>query len=140
VVALVFSVVGLLVGIGIVIWQMRRRPLDAPLTWGEAMVAATFVFFLMMLAYGVIPHQWLNWADSELKWRADRILEGPNGIIASLPIEMTYEALRDMVAAGIYVVMLGLQIALFAVWQNRGKAKPIALPTSPYGRPLVKKS
>ena len=48
-----------------------------PLTWGEAMVAATYVFFLMFWVYGVVPHQWLTWAQNELKWRSDAIARRP---------------------------------------------------------------
>ena len=31
----------------------------------------------MFWVYGVVPHQWLTWADNELNWRADKILFGP---------------------------------------------------------------
>ena len=154
-VAFLFSIIVLMAGVGIIVFQMRRRPIDAPLTWGEALVAATFVFFLMFLAYGVIPHQWLNWADSELKWRKDAIgiPVGPlpiggsdhtifdNGIpLPNGEFIITKEAIRDVIVTLIYVVFLAAQIALFAIWQNRGKEKPIELPTSQYGRPLVRKS
>jgi hypothetical protein len=134
VVAFVVSTLALILGVGIVIVFMRRRPVGAPLTWGEAYVAATFVFLLMFHAYGVWPHQWLNWADNELRWRKDSIL------LDTYAIDVTKEALRDVIAVLIYAVALGLQIALFAMWQNRGKKKPAELPTSPFGRPLVRKS
>ena len=57
---------------GVVLWYGRRRPVDQPLTWGEAFAGATFVFGIMVLAYGVIPHLWLTWCDKELAWRADK--------------------------------------------------------------------
>ena len=47
----------------------KRRPVGTPLTWGEAMVAATWAFFLMFWVYGVVPHQWLTMADAEWNWR-----------------------------------------------------------------------
>jgi hypothetical protein len=31
-----------------------------------------------------------------------------------------------------------VQIALWSIWQNRGKSKPKEIPTSAFGRPLVK--
>jgi hypothetical protein len=31
-------------------------------------------------------------------------------------------------------------VALWSMWQNRGKTKPAELPVSSYGRPLVKKA
>ncbi len=118
----------------------KRRPLDAPLTWGEAMLAATFVFFVLFMAYGVVPHQWLTWADSDLGWRPDRILVGPGNVLELLPFTVTYLVLRDLVAGGIYVAFLAGQVVLWMMWQNRGKAKPKEIPTSAYGRPLVKKA
>ena len=59
----------------------RRRPVGQPLTWGEAFAAATFVFLLFVLAYGLIPHEWLVWCDKELAWRKDKtgIPLGPLG-------------------------------------------------------------
>ena len=41
------------------------------------MVFATYVFFILFWVYGVVPHQWLTWADSELNWRPDRFIVGP---------------------------------------------------------------
>ena len=121
----------------------NRRPVDAVLTWGEAMAAAAYVFMVLFLFYGVVPHQWLQWADSQLGWRKDKILTGPKtvktkSINIDFPITITYESLRDAIAAGIYIVFLGIQIALFSIWQNRGKRKPKELPTSAFGRPLLK--
>ena len=139
-VAFVVSLVALgLCTAGIVAYAGRRRP-GTPVTWGEAMAASTFVFFVMFLAYGVVPHQWLAWADNELNWRADKILYGPGDLVAKLPFTVTYQVLRDLIAAGLYIVVLGGQVALWSMWQSRGKTKPVELPVSSYGRPLVKKA
>ena len=123
----------------IVLYSRRRAP-GTPVTWGEAMAAAAFVYFTMFLAYGIVPHQWLAWADNELNWRADKILYGPGDLVAKLPFTVTYQVLRDLVAAGIYVVFLSGMVLLWSMWQNRGKTKPAELPVSSYGRPLVKKA
>jgi len=140
VVAFLVALMALALAVGVVLSVARRRPVGAPLTWGEAMAAAVFVYFTMFLAYGVVPHQWLAWADNELNWRADKILYGPGDIVAKLPFTVTYQVLRDLVAAGIYVVFLGGMVALWSMWQARGKTKPAELPVSSYGRPLVKKA
>jgi hypothetical protein len=128
---------------GVAVAYGRRRPVGAPITWGEAMAASAYVFMLLFLIYGVVPHQWLQWADSELGWRKDKILAGPEvvtnkSISFDIPMTITYETIRDAIAAGIYIVALGVQIALWSMWQNRGKAKPKEIPTSAFGRPLVK--
>jgi hypothetical protein len=139
-VALVFSTLILVLGTAAVVAYARRRPQGQALTWGEAMVAATFVYLLMGLAYGIVPHQWLTFADNELGWRSDKIVYGPGDVLNNIPFTITYQIIRDIIAAGIYIVFLGGQIALWAIWQGRGKQKQRELPTSSFGRPLVKKA
>lgn len=139
-VAFVFALIATVAFSAVVPWYAKRRPVGTPLTWGEAMVGALFAFALMFLAWGIMPHQWLTYADNALQWRKDKILFGPGDIVGKLPFTVTYEAVRDVIAAGIYIVTLGGMIALWAIWQNRGQAKPKELPTSAYGRPLVKKA
>ena len=139
-VALLFSLFIVVALTGAIVAYGKRRPVGTPLTWGEAMAAATLVFFIMFLAYGIVPHQWLTLADNELQWRADRIVSGPGGIVEQLPFTVTYRVIRDLVAVVIYGVFLGGHVAMWAIWQNRGKQKPKELATSPYGRPLVKQA
>ena len=109
------------------------------------MLAATYVFAVFFLAYGVVPHQWLTHEQNQLNWRADRIWIGHNSAAEVLstslmPFDVTFQALGDIIVVGIYGFFLGLQIFIFSWWQKRGRAKPAAeLPTSSYGRPLVRK-
>ena len=139
-VAFVVSIAVLVAGIGICLLVGRRRSPGTPFTWGEAIVGATFVFGLMVLAYGIVPNQWLKWADNELLWRSDRIrwtitFFGRGRVLVS------YQALRDIVVTVIYVVALGAQVALWSAWQKRGRAPAGEVqPTSPFGRPLVRKA
>ncbi len=124
----------------------QRCPADKEFTWGEAMLFATYVFLVLFWAYGVVPHQWLTWADSELNWRPDRFIVGPSlpwtgdqGIVEwALPFTMTYLVIRDLIAVGIYGVALAGNIVMWNQWQNRGVEKEEAKPTSEYGRPLVR--
>lgn len=140
--AFVLSLIVTIIPIVAALRYGKRRPVGTSLTWGEAMVAATLVFFVLFMAYGVVPHQWLTWADNELGWRSDRLLVGPGGILGTvLPFELTYLVLRDVVVSGIYGGFLAAQVVVWKVWQERGKAKPPRrkeLETSPFGRPLVK--
>jgi hypothetical protein len=120
----------------------KRRPIGTPLSWGEAMLAATYAYGVMFLSYGVVPHQFLFWADNELKWRADRIVAGPGKVFDKLPFEFSYTTIRDIIVATIYILFLGAQIAIWGLWQNRGKkkaAQPAEL-TSTYGRPLARRT
>lgn len=123
----------------------KRRPPGTPLSWGEALLAATYVFFLFWWAYGVVPHLWLTWADNELGWRADRVLYGfsdflrPQSEGGWLPFTITFQTLRDLIAVVIYGVFLVLPIGFWAYWQGRGERKAPEIVTTTYGRPLVRK-
>jgi hypothetical protein len=127
-----------------IVWVGKRRPPGTPLTWGEAMVASVYVFFLLFWAYGVVPHLWLAWADNELRWRPDKLLFGPGNILKPqaedgwLPLTITYQTLRDIIATVIYGAMLTANAAGFVLWQKRGKSTAVAVERSEYGRPLVR--
>ena len=139
-VAFVVSVLILIALVAPIPWYGKRRPVGTFLSWGEAMLSATYIFFIMFWAYGVVPHQWLTWADNELNWRPDAIVNGPGNVLSDyLPFTITYQTIRDIVAVGIYAVALGGMLVLWAKWQHRGDVTPgDDLETSRYGRPLVK--
>jgi hypothetical protein len=125
-----------------VVLYSKRRPVGAPLSWGEAMAAAVFAFVLFNLWYGVIPHQWITLADNEWKWRPDRIVVGPWEVLRPnrfLPVTITYVVLRDLVVLALYGLGLTLHVFHWAQWQDRAKAKPAVVPTTTYGRPLARK-
>ncbi len=128
----------------------QRRPPGTPLTWGEAMVGATYVFGVLFWLYGVLPHEFLNWADSELGWRPDKKIIGPEGSWAewfsfwkSIPLTIDKQKVRDIVAVVLYTVGLGGFMWMCKFWNNREKnaneMKAIE-PISRYGRPLVAKA
>ena len=144
-VAFVTSLIVTAVVVGGILAYQKRRPADQVVTWGEAMVGSLVVFFLMFWVYGVVPHQWLTWADNELNWRVDKIVYGPGDILKSQedggwsPIRINYIVVRDLIAVAIYLVALGGNIWMWAAWQKRGEQqaeKPVE--RSRFGRPLVK--
>ena len=145
-------IVSLIAGVAMtaaILWYGRRRPVGQPLTWGEAFVAATYVFAIFVMIYGVIPHLWLTWADKELAWRADKtgIPLGPlqllfdNGkrALGVIPVDdgvawprgitffgrgrilLSAEQIRDVIVSGIYIGGLVAHCYLWAWWQKRGK-------------------
>ncbi|MGH7751814.1 MAG: hypothetical protein ACRD0D_12345 [Acidimicrobiales bacterium] len=126
------------------LWQARRRPPGTPLTWGEAYLAGTYAFTLMFLAYGIVPHQWLAWADNELAWRRDVYFFGDDGIsfFGRGRILFPQEVLRDIIAAALYGIFTVGQVVLWLWWQKRGKkARQPGTPLlSRFGRPVVKGS
>ncbi len=124
----------------------KRRPVDAPFSWGEAMLSGTFIFGVLFLAFGVVPHQWIDHADKNLGWSRDKTLYGPGGILKPEsaggwnPITLQYEAVRDTIVVVIHLYFFGLYMFLTVWWQKRGEVEVKELPTSTYGRPLVKKA
>ena len=150
-VALLVGVILLVLGVAVILLVGRRRPIGTPLTWGEAFVGATWVFALMLLAYGIVPHQWLDYADNELLWRADKLLvgissggvefgDGAKTMGGTGRILINYQAIRDIVAATLYIVFFAGQIWLWAIWQKRGRKKPEVELSSAFGRPVVRKA
>ena len=145
--AFLFSFFVTLVMIGLAVLYGKRRPATKVVSWGEAMAGSAYAFFVMFLAFGVVPHQWLTHVQNELGWQSNKPVLGPGGIFESqaaggfFAFDINYLQVGDAIVTGIYALFLGLQIWLFAWWQKRG-TKPVttAVATSSYGRPLVKKA
>ena len=131
-----------LISFVVFMWMVRRPKSELPTTWAQAMLGGTAVFALFLLIYGVVPHEWLTWADSSLGLREDKIL------IDTWAIDFSGRALRDIVATLIYIVGLAINTWMWIAWQKRGSAKPkpaaaAATPepagTSAFSRPVTKK-
>jgi len=145
VVAFVTALLIGLAGCAAVLIYGRRRPVGASLSWGEAMAAAMFAFLMFFWWYGVIPHQWIDWADRELLWSKDQFLVQHGQALFGQrwldwwPLDINYQVVRDLVVVLIYGVGLTLHVSLWALWQDRAKQRPVEIQASRYGRPLVRK-
>ena len=114
------------------------------------MVAAHFVFSLMFWAYGVVPHQWLTWAGNELSWRPDTILFAPGQWDSIFgidlpgtfpPFTMNNETLAHIIVVRSTASSSGSTSACSCGGRTGATAKALAtVPTSGYGRPLVRKA
>ena len=129
-----------------VIPYAKRRPKGTPVSWGESMLAAVYVFGVLFLSFGVVPHQWIAHSDADLQWTKGYIIYGPLDVLkpqafgGNFPFTISYEAVRDTVVVLLHVYYFGLVLFLWSFWQKRGDAKPSTeVATSTYGRPLVKK-
>ena len=118
---LIWSIILLLVGVGVILFMARRPKSPEPPTWAQAMLGALAVFSLMILAYGTVPHEWIIFANSYLDWSAANFIFHRNRIIH---FDLNQQAANDAVAALIYVVMLGANIQLFSMWQKRPVREP----------------
>ncbi|MDP1794601.1 MAG: hypothetical protein Q8K63_10750 [Acidimicrobiales bacterium] len=145
---------------GIAMLVLMRRPKDKPLTWGEAFIGATYVFALFLLAYAIVPHQFITMCDKDFGWRSDTF-GIPTGPLHYLPgpwhgkhllwadgvtffgrgrLLVNQQTIRDIIVTNIYVVAVTTQFKLWGIAQKRGEKTAEVVPVSPYGRPLVKKA
>jgi hypothetical protein len=107
----------------------------------------------MALAYAVVPHEWMTYANSYLRMgdNAHYLLKRGQWIESTWfgqgihvpPFNIDMPALRDIIVTGIYGAVLGLNVMLFMKWQARNKvaetrATTETAPTrrSRFGRPL----
>lgn len=143
----------LLVAIVVGAFIMAKRPKPAePPTWAQCMLGAVFVFGAMLLAYGTVPHEWLTYGNSYLKWNESKFLVRSGqklGPIRFLNFDVNKRVLNDTVVTIIYVVVLSVNVYLFALWQKRPvrteqtDTAATAAPSekvvgeSAYGRPVV---
>ena len=139
---LIWSLVLLAIGLAILFWLMKRPKPNRPATWAECMAGAVGVLALMTLAYGIIPHEWITFSDAYLRWDTTRFLvrSGQEILFFDFPFDINQQAVRDVVASGIYIVFLGLNLVLFVKWQQRGQVDDAAAAETPkvsrFGRPL----
>jgi len=119
----------------------RPKKSNEPATWAATFLGALLVWALFALGYGVIPHEWLTFANSYLGFDTTTYVLRENAVV---PFSITRDKLADAVAAGIYGVVLVINIWLFALWQKRKVAEPVVAvegePTEPTagGSPLAR--
>jgi len=134
---------------------MSRKPRDPgqESTWTECYLGALGVFAIMVLAYAVVPSEWLNNANSywQLGDSTKFIFRSTEDMLWILPwhwpFDFNFPALRDIVVTGIYLVLLGVNLKLWVMWQKRHevKAVPDAADGAParrsrFGRPVRAKA
>lgn len=141
---LIWSVGLFVIGLVVVLVLMRRPKPDRPATWAECIAGAVGVFALMTLAYAVIPHEWITFSDTYLRWdttvfvfrSSQKMLFFP----WNWPFNFDKHNIRDIIVVLIYGVAIGLNVVLFTLWQKRGQEKPEAAEAPPkrsrFGRPV----
>lgn len=144
-VALVTSIVITALMVGIIFEYGKRRPVDQPCSWGEAMIGSAFVFMLLVMVFGVVPDRWVRFTDNELNWSNEAFLFTEGQLIDGDPItfppfRMDKKKFSDLVVVVQHLVALAVLPFVVFWWQNRGKKGPAAEPVSDFGRPLVKGS
>lgn len=142
---LIIATFMLIAGIGIAVLLMKRPKPDRAATWAECMAGAVGVFGLFTLAYGVVPSEWLVFANSYLNMSTDRFVKWPPWPLTKY-VKFPFSAVRDIVAVLIYLIAVGATLWLFKKWQERSTVEPAGetaetreiepAATSRFGRPL----
>ena len=132
-------IVTILFGLGVV-WYGKRRPVDAELTWGQAMAACVYVTAGMIVTFAILPDRWMAHAQGDLNMRSDAVLigHGSHGIFPQSPIIITKGTIADLVGTTIYIIGFMAVLRLWRFWQTRGQKVSDEVEKSTYGRPLVK--
>lgn len=134
----IFGATQMLVAGSFLVWVLNQ-----PMTWARAMFAATMTFVELVIIFGMVPSEWLNYAQTDLEWSAQRdALTIPSFLVLGNQVGISYAAVKDAISMGYHVVMLAgaavFAIRLQKMRQGRPPSAVRAEPRSPYGRPLVR--
>ena len=116
--------------------------LNQPMTWARATIAAMIAWFALVFFFGIVPSEWLNFAQTDLEWGNDPAFAIPPFLVLGNDVSLSWSAIKDSISMGYHVVMLGVGGVLALEIQKMKDGRPAhkqpeAL-KSPYGRPLVK--
>ena len=135
---LIFGASQLMVVGGVFLWILNQR-----MTWSRALFAAFVTWLELVIIFGMVPSEWLSYAQTDLDWSSQRIaLTIPPILVLGNTVEISYAVIKDSISMGYHLVMLAAA-AVFALElqkMKQGRPATAAKPEkkSPYGRPLVR--
>jgi hypothetical protein len=134
----VFGASQMLVVGALFVWVLNQR-----MTWARALFAGVVAWVELVIIFGMVPSEWLNFAQTDLDWSSQRVaLTIPPVLVLGNDVQLSYAAIKDSISMGYHIVML-VAAAVFVIQlqkmkQGRPASAERATPTSPYGRPLVR--
>lgn len=122
------------------LWVLNQK-----MTWARATIAALIVWLALVFFFGMVPSEWLSYAQTDLDWSTQSVaFTIPPVLVLGNAVDISWGVIKDSISMGYHIVMLGAA-AVFAIQLQRMKegrpagAAPVEK-KSPYGRPLVKGS
>jgi hypothetical protein len=120
------------------LWVLNQK-----MTWARATVAALISWLALVFFFGMVPSEWLNFAQTDLDWSSQRVAVSiPPILVLGNTVELSWAMVKDSISMGYHIVMLVVSAVLALQIQKIKAGRPAsAAPvekTSPYGRPLVK--
>ena len=120
--------------------------LNQPMTWARATFASFIAWMELVMIFGIVPSEWLNFSQTDLEWSfQDVLFQIPPFLVLGNEVEIPTGAIKDAISGGYNVTMLALA-GVFAYQLQKIKdgrpasAKEAETQVSPYGRPLVERS
>lgn len=140
-----WKAVGYLIVLGattmVIVGALFLWVLNQKMTWARATIAAMIAWISLLFYFGMVPSEWLNFAQTDLEWGNDVALVIPSWLVLGNTVDISYAAIKDAISGGYHAVMLG-GAAVFTLQVQKIKdgrpTRAVAEPKSPYGRPLVK--
>jgi hypothetical protein len=134
----IFGATQLMVVGGVFLWILNQR-----MTWSRALFAGFVAWLELVIIFGMVPSEWLNYAQTDLDWSSQRIaLTIPPILVLGNTVEISYAVIKDSISMGYHIVMLvvagvfALQVQKMHLGRPPSAEKPEK--KSPYGRPLVR--
>jgi hypothetical protein len=134
----VFGASQMLVVGAMFVWVLNQK-----MTWARALFASFVTWIELVIIFGMVPSEWLNFAQTDLDWSSQRVaVTIPAVLVLGNEVQLSWAAIKDSISMGYHVVMLAAG-AVFALQLQKMKKGPPASadkppPRSPYGRPLVR--
>jgi hypothetical protein len=121
-----------------VLWVLNQK-----MTWARATIAAFIAWIALVFFFGMVPSEWLNYAQTDLDWSSQRVAVSiPPFLVLGNTVELSWAMIKDSISMGYHIVMLGVSAVLALQIQKIKEGRPAAAAPvekkSPYGRPLVK--
>jgi hypothetical protein len=119
------------------VWVLNQK-----MTWARATFAAFLTWIELVIIFGIVPSEWLNFAQTELDWSAQRVaLTVPPFLVLGNDVDISYAMVKDSISMGWHIFTLGagaiLAIQIQKIKEGRPPSAEKPEPKSPYGRPLV---
>ncbi|MEA1902587.1 MAG: hypothetical protein U9N56_03570 [Actinomycetota bacterium] len=120
------------------LWVLNQR-----MTWTRAAVAAMIAWLALVFFFGMVPSEWLNFAQTDLEWSSQNIaFTVPPILVLGNEVDISFAVIKDAISGGYIVAMLGVAGVFTLQLQKIKDGRPASAapvePKSPYGRPLVK--
>ena len=135
---IVFGASQMLVVGALFVWVLNQG-----MTWARALFASFVTWIELVIIFGMVPSEWLNFAQTDLDWSSQRVaVTIPPVLVLGNDVQLSWAAIKDSISMGYHLVMLAAA-AVFALQLQKMKKGPPASadkapPRSPYGRPLVR--